>query len=321
MNAPAPLFVGIDVSKDRLDVATRAGDAFQFPNDPKGHDALVAKLLPLGVTLLVLEATGGLELPAAAALAAVGIPVALVNPRQVRDFARSTGRLAKNDSLDAAVLAHFAEAIRPPARPLPDAETQALDALLTRRRQLLDMLGMESNRLGSCADPKVAKDLKAHVAWLERRLKSVDAELKAMVQASPIWRGKDDLMQSVKGIGPVASLTLLAGMPELGTISGKEAAALAGLAPFDDDSGRHRGRRHISGGRREVRRVMFMAALSARTHNPPLKAFADRLKAAGKTAKVVLTAVARKLLVILNAILRSGKPWSAETTLENAKTA
>lgn len=319
--ATAEVFVGLDVSKERLDGATRTGDTFAVANDPTGHAELVARLRPLGVTCLVLEATGGLELPVAAALAAAGIPVAVVNPRQTRDFAKATGRLAKNDALDAAALAHFAEAIRPAVRPLPDAQQQALDALLGRRRQLVEMLTMERNRLGGCTNRRVRTDLKAHVAWLERRLQDADADLAQAVQDSPIWRAKDELLQSISGIGPVASRTLLAALPELGTITGKQAAALVGVAPLDDDSGKRRGHRRVAGGRADVRAVLYMAALTARRCNPPLKAFADRLKAAGKPAKVILTAVARKLVVIANAVLRSGQPWSEEIALRHAKTA
>lgn len=307
------VFVGLDVSKDRLDIAIRGGVSLATSNDPTGHAELVARLRPLGVTLAVLEASGGLELPVAAALAAAGIPVAVVNPRQARDFAKATGRLAKNDTIDAAVLAHFAEALRPPVRPLPDAEQQALDALLSRRRQLLGMLTMEGNRLGSCTDRRVLTDLKAHIAWLQRRLERAEKELAQAVRASPVWRAKDDLLRSIPGIGPVASRTLLAALPELGKVTGKQVAALVGLAPLDDDSGKRRGYRRVAGGRANVRVVLYMAALSARQHNPLLRVFADRLRAAGKAAKVVLTAVARKLVVIANAILRSEKPWTDKT--------
>jgi transposase len=319
--ATPEVFVGLDVSKDRLDGATRAGDAFAEANDPAGHAALVARLKPLGVTLAVLEATGGLELPAAAALAAAGIPVAVVNPRQARDFARAKGRLAKSDRLDAAALAHFAEALRPHARPLPDAQQRAFDALLGRRRQLIDMLTMERNRLGGCADRRVTADLRAHVAWLERRLGRADDDLAEAVRRSPVWRERDDLLRSIPGIGPVASRTLLAALPELGDVTGRQAAALVGVAPLDDDSGRRRGYRRVAGGRADVRAVLYMAALTARRCNPALRVFADRLRAAGKPAKVVLTAVARKLVVIANAVLRSRKPWAEEVALAHAKIA
>jgi transposase len=316
--AAAAVFVGLDVSKERLDGATRDGVTFNAANDPAGHAQLVRRLQPWGVTLLVLEATGGLELPVAAALAAAGIAVAVVNPRQARDFARASGRLAKNDRIDAAALAHFAEALRPQARPLPDTQQQALDALLSRRRQLIEMLTMERNRLGGCVDRRVTTDLTAHIAWLERRLGRADEDLAKAVHASPLWRAKDDLLRSIPGIGPVASLTLLAALPELGTVSNKQAAALVGVAPLDDDSGKRRGYRRVCGGRADVRVVLYMAALTARRRNPPLRAFADRLKAAGKPAKVILTAVARKLVVIANALLRDSRAWSEEIALRHA---
>lgn len=316
MAAPE-LFVGLDVSKDRLDGVTRAGRAFSTTNDSAGQAQLLHELRPLGVTLVVLEATGGLELPVAAVLAAAGLPVAIVNPRQVRDFAKATGRLAKNDAIDAAVLAHFAEAIRPQPRPLPDAQQQAFDALLSRRRQLIDRLTMERNRLGSCVDRRVRIDLRAHIAWLERRLKRADGDLAEAIQASPVWRVKDELLRSVPGLGPVASRTLLAAVPELGTLSNRQVSALVGLAPFDDDSGRRRGYRRVAGGRADVRVVLYMAALSARRYNPALRVFAERLRAAGKPAKVILTAVARKLVVIANAVVRSGQPWSEEIALQH----
>ena len=304
------MFIGIDVSKARLDGAARpTGLTFQRANDPHGIAAVVGLLRPLRPALIVLEATGGYELPLAAALAAADLPVAIVNPRQVRDFAKATGRLAKNDQIDAQVLAHFAEAIRPQPRPLPDAQARALDALLTRRRQLLEMLTMEQNRLGGCADEAVRADLVAHIGWLSERLNRCEKELKAAVEASPAWRAKEDLLRSIPGVGPVASRTLLAALPELGRVGGREAAALAGLAPYDDDSGPRRGQRRIRGGRAEVRAVLYMAALSAARFNPALRAFKERLQRRGKKAKVILTAVARKLVVLANAVLRSGRPW------------
>ena len=313
--AASEVFVGLDVSKERLDGATRAGDSFGAANDPAGHAELVGRLRPWGVTLLVLEATGGLELPVAAALAAAGIPVAVVNPRQARDFAKASGRLAKNDRIDAAALAHFAEALRPEARPLPDAQQQAFDALLSRRRQLIDMLTMERNRLGGCVVHRVAADLRTHVDWLQRRLKRAEEDLAEAVRSSPVWRERDDLLRSIPGIGPVASRTLLAALPELGAVTNKQAAALVGVAPRDDDSGKRRGYRRVAGGRADVRTVLYMAALTARRCNPALKAFADRLKAAGKPPKVILTAVTRKLVVIANALVRNGQPWSEERAL------
>jgi transposase len=307
------LFVGIDVSKATLDVHVRpSGQASQHRNDPDGIAALIARLVPLAPAGVVLEATGGYEVPLACALAAAGLSVAVVNPRQARDFAKATGRLAKNDKIDAAALAHFAQAIRPEPRPLPDAQARSLDALLARRRQLLDMLTMERNRLGTCADAAVRADLEGHVAYLLERLAGCEKELDFAVKASPAWREKEDLLRSIRGIGPVASRTLLAALPELGRITNKQAAALAGLAPFDDDSGSRRGSRHIRGGRADVRAALYMAALSAAKHNPPLRAFRERLRACGKKAKVILVAVARKLVVLANAVLRAGQPWNPQ---------
>jgi transposase len=304
-----PCFVGIDVSKARLDGACRPGDAFAEANDPPGVAAVVARLRGRPVALVVLEATGGLEIPLADALAAAESPVAVVNPRQVRDFAKATGRLAKNDRLDAAVLAHFAQAIRPQPRPRPDEAARNLDALLGRRRQLLEMRAMEQNRLGSCPDAAVRADLEAHIAWLSERLKGTDAGLSAAVAENEQWQRKDGLLRGIPGVGPVTSRTLLAALPELGTLSGRQVAALAGLAPFDDDSGRRRGVRRVSGGRAQVRSVLYMAALSAARCNAALREFYLRLKASGKKVKVALTAVARKLLTIANAVVRDGRRW------------
>jgi transposase len=307
---PAPCFVGIDVSKDHLDAHARpAGAAFREPNDPGGVAALVARVRELAPALVVLEATGGLEHPAAAALAAAGLPVAVVNPRQARDFARATGRLAKTDAIDAEVLARFAEQVRPPARPLPDADTRALAELLDRRRQLVGMRTAERNRLGSATAPRVRRDIAAHLRWLDRRLADLDADLARAVEASPAWRVNDDLLRSIPGVGPQLSRTLLAELPELGTLTREQVAALAGVAPVNRDSGRRAGRRGIAGGRAGVRAVLYMAALSARRFNPALRAFAARLAAKGKAAKVVLIAVPGKLLLIANAVLRDRKPW------------
>ena len=311
-------FVGIDVSKAHLDSAVRPGNApARDANDPAGIAALVARLKPLSPTLVVVEATGGMEVPLVAALQVAGIPAAAINPRQARDFAKATNRLAKTDRIDAEVLAHFAEAIRPPARPLPSAEVRALDALLSRRRQLLEMRIMESNRLGACHDPAVRSGLERHLAWLESEVAATDRGLAEAVKASPAWREKDELLRSIPGLGPVTSTTLLAALPELGTIDGGKVSALVGLAPFADDSGTHRGGRHVRGGRAAVRRVLYMAALSAVRYNPAMKAFRDRLEARGKKPKVILTAVARKLLVIANAILRTGRRW--EPTMAMAR--
>jgi len=305
-----PTFVGIDVSKDFLDLHARpTGEAVRAANDPDGVASIATRAVALGAALVAIEATGGYEHPVAAALAAAGVPVAVVNPRQVRDFAGATGRLAKTDALDAAVLAHFAEAVRPDPRPLPDADTRRLAELLDRRRQLSGMRTMESNRLAQATDRAVRRDIEDHLRWLDGRMDRADRDLAAAVEASPVWRANDDLLRSIKGIGPVVSRTLLAEFPELGTLTRQQVAALAGVAPVNRDSGRRAGRRFIAGGRAGVRTAVFQAALSARRHNPPLKAFADRLAAKGKAAKVVLIAVARKLLVIANAVLRDRRPW------------
>ena len=309
MNSPL-LFVGIDVSKAHLDVAIRPTSVcFRLENTPAGTAELVARLTPLGPTLIVLEATGGYELPALAACQAAKLPVAAVNPRQARDFAKGVGKLAKTDRIDAAVLAHFAEAVRPKPQDAEPAERAALDALLGRRRQLIEMKVMESNRLETAVDATVRSGIDRHIAWLEAELKDADTRLEEAVQASPAWMAQDELLRSIPGIGPVVSRTLLAALPELGTIDGGQAAALAGLAPFARDSGTMRGPRSIRGGRPEVRRVMYLAALAASRGTGPLREFADRLRGRGKRAKVALVALARKILTIANAVLRSKKAW------------
>jgi transposase len=306
-----PTFVGIDVSKAHLDVALRpTGAAVRLDNSPAGLAELVARLTPLAPALIVLEATGGLELPAIAACQAAGLPVAAVNPRQARDFAKGVGRLAKTDRIDAAVLAHFAEVVRPPARPADNAERQALDALLTRRTQLIAMRVMESNRRETVADAVVRAGIDRHLAWLDGELADADRRLDAAVRTSSAWRAQDELLRSIPGIGPVASRTLLAALPELGTVAGGRVAALAGLAPYARDSGTKRGPRPIRGGRSDVRRVLYLAALSASRCAGPLKEFAERLRGRGKRPKVVLIAVARKLVTIANAVLRARRPWS-----------
>jgi transposase len=307
------LFVGIDVSKAHLDVAFRpSGADFRVANDPAGLADLVARLTPLSPALVVLEATGGYEMPAVAACQAAGLPVAAVNPRQARDFAKGVGKLAKTDRIDAAVLAHFAEAVRPEARPADSAERLALDALVTRRQQLIGMRVMEANRLAVVTDAVVRGGIDRHLAWLEAELAEAERRLDEAVRASPAWRERDELLRSLPGIGPVASRTLLAALPELGSLDGGQAAALAGLAPYARESGTMRGPRQIRGGRPDVRRAMYLAALSAARHKGPLKEFADRLRARGKRAKVVLIAVARKLLTIANAVLRTKRPWEPE---------
>lgn len=304
------VFVGIDVSKDRLDVhVLPQGEAFDASNDPAGHQALAARLRPLAPRLVVLEATGGLEVACAAALAACGLAVCVVNPRQTRDFAKAMGRLAKTDTIDALGLADFARRVRPEPRPLPDEASRAFEALLRRRRQLLDMRAAERNRLSLASDRRECVSLTTHVDWLTRQIERLDGELAAAVQASGVWRVKDELLQSIKGIGPVVSRTLLAALPELGTLGRQQIAALAGLAPVANDSGQHKGQRSIKGGRADVRCALYMAALSAARFNPALRAFRQRLKEAGKATRVCLIAVARKLLVIANAVLRDRRPF------------
>ena len=302
-------YVGIDVAKEMLDVALRpAGERWRVEHDAAGLAQLLARLQALAPALIVLEATGGLELELVAALAAAALPVVVVNPRQTRDFARATGRLAKTDALDAAVLAHFAEAVRPPQRPLSDAQTQTLRQLLTRRRQLVVMRVAEGQRL-TRAGAAVRPGIEAHIAWLEQQLSALEAELRQALQQSPVWRERDALLRSVPGVGEQLSLTLLAELPELGRLDRRQAAALVGVAPFNRDSGRLRGRRTIWGGRARVRAVLYMGALSASRHNPLIRAFYQRLLAAGKPKKVALTACMRKLLVILNAMLKHHTPW------------
>ena len=305
----AERFVGLDVAKAAIDVAERpSGASWQVGNDEAGVAELVARLRVVAPALVVAEATGGFERAAIAALAAAGLPVVVANPRQVRDFARATGQLAKTDRLDAAVLALFAERVRPVPRPLADEATQLLDALLTRRRQLLEMLVAEKNRLGF-APRSLHRGLRQHIAWLERQLEDVTKELARQIEASPVWRARDDLLQSVPGIGPVASCTLLAELPELGTLSHKQIAKLVGLAPLARDSGTLRGKRMIWGGRASVRTALYLAALCARRWNPTVRVFYERLRAAGKPAQVALIACAHKLLVILNAMVRDHTRW------------
>ena len=304
-------FLGIDVSKASLDVSERpSGAHWRVPRDEHGIAALSARLQALQPALVVLEATGGLEVEVVAHLLSVGVPTAVVNPRQVRDFARAVGRLAKTDPLDAGVLAHFAEAVRPTPRPLPDEQAQALGALVTRRRQIVEMLTAEKNRLGNasrCTHPRI----QAHLAWLQRELENLDTTLRDEIRRTPAWREKDDLLQSVPGVGPVTACTLITELPELGHLDRKQIAALVGVAPLNRDSGTLRGQRTIWGGRAAVRATLYMATLSATRFNRVIKAFYDRLIAAGKRPKVALTACMHKLLIILNAILRSGRPWCA----------
>jgi transposase len=313
---PGELFVGIDVAKAHLDLAVRpSGETEQVVHDPPGISQLLARVQEVRPTLVVLEATGGLEGPLVAALGIAGVPVAVVNPRQVRDFAKATGQLAKTDRLDAQLLAHFAEAVRPQPRPLPEAQAQELAALLSRRQQLMQMLTAEKNRLGS-ALPAVRPRLQAHIQWLEQELGDLDQGLGQRIQQSPLWRAKDDLLQSVPGIGKVVSLTLLTALPELGELSPKQISALVGVAPLNRDSGYRRGQRGIWGGRARVRGVLYMAALAATHSNPIIKEFYHRLLKRGKAKKVALVACMRKLLCILNSMLKHHTQWRDAVTSE-----
>lgn len=308
-------FVGIDVSKQHLDVAVRPqGRAWRVPNDETGVAQLVAQLREVGPSLIVLEATGGLETLVVGALASARLAVVVVNPRQVRDFAKAIGRLAKTDRLDAEVLAHFAEAVRPEVRPLRDEQAQELEALRARRAQLVQMLAMEKNRL-SGAPKSVRHSLKAHIDHLEQLLRETDHRLRTLLRESPVWRQLDDLLQSVPGVGKVCSITLLAALPELGRLNRREIAALVGVAPLNRDSGTLRGRRTVWGGRAAVRSVLYMATLAAVRCNPPIQGFYQRLVAAGKKPKVALVACMRKLLTIINVMVRNQTPWRTSETV------
>lgn len=313
MDAPTtpPLFIGIDVSKDYLDVATSASQSWRIANEPAAIEALAEQLHAQSPRLVVLEATGRYEAACAAALVAAGVPVAVVNPRQVRDFARATGQLAKTDAIDAAVLALFAERVRPEPRPLPDAETEALQALLLRRRQLLQMLVAEKNR-ALVASSVVKAGLAKHIRWLERELASVEDDLDSAIRTSPVWRAKEDLLRSVPGVGRVLATTLLAELPELGQLNRREIAALVGVAPLNRDSGMLRGRRSVWGGRSTMRTALYMAAVSAVRWNPAIRTFHERLLDRGKPKKVALVACMRKLLVTCNAVLRDEAEWRDE---------
>ncbi len=303
------LFIGIDVAKDVLDVAVRpTGDAWQVTNDEAGINALVERLKTLRPTLIVLEATARLHVAAVASVAAAGLPIQAVNPRQVRDFGKATGKMAKTDAIDARILAHFADAVRPAIRPLPDTQTQALSMLLARRRQLVEMMTAERNRR-SGVSPSIRAEIDEHLTWLKTRLDQADRELVRLLRGSPMWRERDDLMEGVPGVGPILTATLLADLPELGTLSHKQIAALVGIAPLNRDSGRQRGKRVIWGGRSAVRAVLYMATVSATRFNPVIQAFYQRLVASGKLRKVAIVACMHKLLTILNAMVRSNTPW------------
>lgn len=308
-------FIGIDVAKRQLDVSERpSGEQWAMTNDAGGLKGLVERFQAGGaIALIVVEATGGYEIAVVAALTAAELPVVVVNARQVRDFARAVGKLAKTDAIDAAVLAHFAEAVRPEVRALPDELTQTLQSWLARRRQVLEMLQTEEQRL-AIAVRGLRPQIQQHVEWLRRQLRDVDGELQGLLRASPIWREQENLLRTVPGVGPVLATTLLADLPELGRLNRRQIAALVGVAPLNRDSGQQRGLRHIWGGRAPIRTVLYMATVSAVRCNPVVRAFFERLCAAGKPKKVALTACMRKLLTILNAMMHTRTRWQPVAT-------
>jgi transposase len=304
-------FIGIDVSKQLLEVAAHESDyQYRCANKVSGFGQLIAELISLRPALIVIEATGGLETGVVSALAAAGLPVVMINPRQVRDFARALGQLAKTDRLDARVLAHFAAAIRPPLRPIKAKEQQELDALTGRRGQLVGILADEKNRRVSAASDTVRDQIKEHIDWLEDCIAELDKQIKALLQTSPRWQVKDQILQSVPGIGPVASFSLIADLPELGRLNRQQISKLVGVAPLNHDSGQQRGTRHIYGGRAGLRRVLYMAALTAARHNAVIKEFYQRLRANNKPFKVAITACMRKLLAIINVMIRDNTCWN-----------
>jgi transposase len=306
-----PVFVGIDVSKKQLDVAIKPGDDFfRVSNDDPGIADLVQRLVDLTPQLILLEASGGYEILAAAALRQADLPAQIINPRQVREFARSTGRLAKTDKIDASVLAHFAQLLKPPLRPWPEAQQQELAALMSRRRQLVEMLVMEKNRLSTAWSSRVRKSLQVHLHSLQEQLRELEQGLDDFIRRSPLYLEKDQLLQSVPGVGPLTSQSLMAWLPELGALNRKQIAALVGVAPFNRDSGQLRGRRTVWGGRKQVRPSLYMATIAACRANPVIRAFYQRLVQAGKRKKVAITACMRKLLTILNAVLKHQQPWA-----------
>jgi transposase len=312
MERQESVYVGIDVSKDRLDVALLpAGESLAVGRDNAGLEELTGRLHRLSPALIVLEATGGYEQVVSAALAAAGLPVAVINPRQIRDFARATGKLAKTDRLDALAIARFAQAVKPEPRPLADAQAQTLGELVARRRQVVEMIGMESNRLRQARATTVKRTIEHLLAALQAELSTLESELDETIRGTPIWREREDLLKSMPGIGDITARVLLADLPELGHVDRHQVAALAGLAPFNRDSGQWRGERHIQGGRAGVRTALYMPTLVATRHNPVIRALYRRLRAAGKKPKVAITACMRKLLTILNAMLRDGTPWKA----------
>jgi transposase len=303
-------FAGIDVSKSTLDVCIEpAAQTLHVAYDEAGVSQVASRLKEVSPILIVIEATGGLEVRIATELVSKGLPVAVINPRQARDFAKASGQLAKTDQVDAAVLAAFAKAIRPQSRPLKDADTRALDDMVSRRRQLIDIRVQETLRLGTAASKPMQKSLKQHIAWLDKRIAEVDNNLSKQLRESDVWRAKDDLLRSIPGVGNVTTRTMLGKCPELGMLNRREIAALTGVAPLANDSGKHRGKRFVWGGRADVRAVLYMATVSAIRCNGPIKAFAERLKKAGKPPKVVIVACMRKLLTIMNSMLKNNTPW------------
>lgn len=306
----AECFIGIDVSKENLDVHTLPdGNSLQFVNDPDGIKAICRKFSKLHPSLIIIEATGGLQIPVATALSLKKFPVVVINPRQARDFARAKGRLAKTDKIDAEILALFGKQMEPEVRPLKDEQAQEMSAFMSRRNQLIRMLVMEKNRF-SRAYGSVRNDIEKNIDWLEERLSEIDTHLGRIVRASPIWRERDNLLRSVPGVGDVLSRALLSNLPELGTLNRRAIAALVGVAPLNCDSGKHRGKRRVWGGRSDVRSILYMAVLSAKKYNPVIRDFYNRLKDAGKPHKVAAVASMRKLITILNAMVRSGQPWA-----------
>jgi transposase len=313
VNNKEQVLAGIDVSKATLDVAMLpSSEVLQFLNDATGIEELGKKLKSAGANLVVMEATGGYETAVATALVSAGFRVAVVNPRQIRDFAKATGRLAKSDRIDAQVIAAFGQAIEPEIVRLPDEEARKLEAMLVRRRQLVAMRVQEVNRLG-LTQGAMRKNIKTHIDWLEKQIDRLDIDLTAGLRSSPAWRVKDELLRSFKGVGPTTSSTLLIALPELGQLDRRAITALVGLAPFNRDSGVMRGRRSIYGGRSHVRTVLYMAATTAIRSNPVIRAFYERLKSRGKPHKVAMVACMRKMLTILNAMLRQSTPWTPET--------
>jgi len=313
VNNKVQVVVGIDVSKAMLDVAVSpSGEVLQFANDPNGIDELGKRLKSLAADLVVMEATGGYETAVATALVGSGLRVAVVNPRQIRDFAKATGRLAKSDRIDAQVIAAFGQAIEPEIVRLPDEDARELEALLVRRRQLVAMRVQEVNRLG-LMQGAMRKRIKAHIEWLEKEIGKLDIDLTAGLRSSPAWRAKDELLRSFKGVGPITSSTLLIALPEIGQFDRRVIAALVGVAPYNCDSGVMRGRRSIYGGRSQVRTVLYMAATTAIRSNPVIRAFYERLRSRGKPHKVAIVACMRKMLTILNAMVRQSTPWTPET--------